>query len=236
MCATHGTIRTAHTSHAASLKTTTHPKTRCRKPYAATQHLCSWWWANIPETCRAKNILISYLVASSWHQVIPWGRCMVKQPSNIIIFMALMHLLNDLKRIPDIVRLTSLLNCLHLQMITYMQSSQKRNILVNITALIQHLSSHIQKVKLIAVVTPCAFVTCWLRSGFNLKDKISHTYQELFMRTLKLIVIWLTLCKKNKTVTTFLITSDKSLKFPFTLNHIRDKVCSSSSITEYYIP
>jgi len=24
---------------AAALKTTTHPKTRCRKPYAATQHL-----------------------------------------------------------------------------------------------------------------------------------------------------------------------------------------------------
>ena len=28
----HGTIRTIHT-------TTTHPKTRCRKPYAATPHL-----------------------------------------------------------------------------------------------------------------------------------------------------------------------------------------------------
>ena len=33
------TIRTAHTTYAASLKTTTHPKTRCRKPYAATQHI-----------------------------------------------------------------------------------------------------------------------------------------------------------------------------------------------------
>jgi len=31
------TIRTAHTTYAAALKTTTHPKTRCRKPYAATQ-------------------------------------------------------------------------------------------------------------------------------------------------------------------------------------------------------
>jgi len=27
------------TTYAAALKTTTHPKTRCRKPYAATQHL-----------------------------------------------------------------------------------------------------------------------------------------------------------------------------------------------------
>jgi len=35
----HGTIRTAHTTYAAALKITTHPKTRCRKPYAATKHL-----------------------------------------------------------------------------------------------------------------------------------------------------------------------------------------------------
>jgi len=37
--AVHGTIRSVHTNYAAALKTTTHPKTRCRKPYAATQHL-----------------------------------------------------------------------------------------------------------------------------------------------------------------------------------------------------
>jgi len=35
----HGTIRTVHTTYTAALKTTTHPKPRCRKPYAATQHL-----------------------------------------------------------------------------------------------------------------------------------------------------------------------------------------------------
>jgi len=35
----HGTIRTVHTIYAAALKTTIHPKMRCRKPYAATQHL-----------------------------------------------------------------------------------------------------------------------------------------------------------------------------------------------------
>jgi len=34
-----GNIRTGHTTYAAALKTTIHPKTRCRKPYAATQHL-----------------------------------------------------------------------------------------------------------------------------------------------------------------------------------------------------
>ena len=37
--ASHGTIRTAHTTSAAALKTTIHPQTRSRKPYAATQHL-----------------------------------------------------------------------------------------------------------------------------------------------------------------------------------------------------
>jgi hypothetical protein len=31
--------RTAHTTYAEALKTITHPKTRCRKPYASTQHL-----------------------------------------------------------------------------------------------------------------------------------------------------------------------------------------------------
>jgi len=30
---------TVHKTHAAPVKTTTHPKTLCRKPYAATQHL-----------------------------------------------------------------------------------------------------------------------------------------------------------------------------------------------------
>jgi len=35
----HGTIRTVHTTRAATLKTATHPKTRCRKPCAATQNL-----------------------------------------------------------------------------------------------------------------------------------------------------------------------------------------------------
>ena len=35
----HGTIRTAQTTYTAALKITTHPKTRCRKPYATTPHL-----------------------------------------------------------------------------------------------------------------------------------------------------------------------------------------------------
>ena len=38
-CYSHGTIRTAHTTYGAALKTITHSKTRRRKPYAATQNL-----------------------------------------------------------------------------------------------------------------------------------------------------------------------------------------------------
>jgi len=41
VCGADGAVRqhrTAHTTYAAAVKTTTHPKTRCRKPYAATQH------------------------------------------------------------------------------------------------------------------------------------------------------------------------------------------------------
>jgi len=39
VCSAYCAIHTAHTTHAAALKTTTHPQTRHRKPYAATQHL-----------------------------------------------------------------------------------------------------------------------------------------------------------------------------------------------------
>jgi len=56
--AVHWTIRTVHTTYPAALKTTTLPKTRCRKPYAATQHLILLMMGYVPETCRAKNTLI----------------------------------------------------------------------------------------------------------------------------------------------------------------------------------
>jgi len=93
-------------------------------------------------------------------------------------------------------RSNDLFKLLHLQMVTYMELSEKWQdefwmflILVNITITMQHLSSDIQKVKIIAVVTPCAFVTCCLSSGFNFQGKITHTYRELFVGNLKLIVI-----------------------------------------------
>jgi len=53
-----GTIRTVYMTYAATLKTTTHSKTRCRKPYAKTQYLMLLMMDYVPETCRAKNILI----------------------------------------------------------------------------------------------------------------------------------------------------------------------------------
>ena len=39
VCGVDCAIHTTHTTHAAALKTTTHPQTRLRKPYAATQYL-----------------------------------------------------------------------------------------------------------------------------------------------------------------------------------------------------
>ena len=36
--AVHGTVHTVHTTHTAALKTTIHPQTRCRKPYAAASN------------------------------------------------------------------------------------------------------------------------------------------------------------------------------------------------------
>jgi len=60
----HGTIRTLHTTHAVTLKTTTLPKTRCRKPCAATQHLMLLMMGYVPEACRAKitSIKLPYCI------------------------------------------------------------------------------------------------------------------------------------------------------------------------------
>ena len=45
---------------------------------------CSWWWAYVPETCRAKNTLIKLpgCIKLAFH-FISRGRCTVKQPSNV---------------------------------------------------------------------------------------------------------------------------------------------------------
>ena len=44
---------------------------------------CSWWWAYIPETCRAKNTLIKLPCCIKLaFQVISRGRCTDKQPPN----------------------------------------------------------------------------------------------------------------------------------------------------------
>jgi len=52
--------RTVHTTNTAALKSTTHPKTRCRKPYVATQHLMLLMMGvYVPETCQAKNTSIT---------------------------------------------------------------------------------------------------------------------------------------------------------------------------------
>ena len=67
--AVHGNIRTLHTTHSAALKTTTHPKTGCRKPYAATQHLMLLIIGYVPETCRTKNtsIKLPFYIKLTFH-------------------------------------------------------------------------------------------------------------------------------------------------------------------------
>ena len=74
------TICTVHTTHAAALKTTTHPKTRCRKPYAATQHLMLLMMGVCIRNMSSKNALIKLPCCIKLaFQVIAWGRCTVKK-------------------------------------------------------------------------------------------------------------------------------------------------------------
>jgi len=48
---------------------------------------CSWWWAYVPETCRATNtpIKLPSCIKLEFH-FISWRRCTVKQTSNYIFF------------------------------------------------------------------------------------------------------------------------------------------------------
>ena len=45
----------------------------------------SWWWAYVPETCRAKNISIKLhsCIKLTFH-IISWGKCTVKQQSSLV--------------------------------------------------------------------------------------------------------------------------------------------------------
>jgi len=83
-CESYGTVRIAHTTHSAALKTTAHPKSRCRKPYAATQHLMLLMMGicYVPETYQSKNtsIKLPCCIKLAFH-FISWGRGTVKQPS-----------------------------------------------------------------------------------------------------------------------------------------------------------
>ena len=51
---------------------------------------CSWWWAYVPETCRAKNTSIKLPCCIQLaFQIISWGRCTVKRPSKCMPFSSL---------------------------------------------------------------------------------------------------------------------------------------------------
>jgi hypothetical protein len=63
----HNTIRTAHTNYAAALKTTTHPKTLCRKPYAITHTSNAHDDGRIyPKYVELRIHLKNNIFASSW--------------------------------------------------------------------------------------------------------------------------------------------------------------------------
>jgi len=75
-----------------------YPKTRCRKPYVQLNIWRSWWWAYVPETCRAKNtsiksIKLPYCVKLAFH-IILWGICTVKRPSRFAVLHWEMSLIN----------------------------------------------------------------------------------------------------------------------------------------------
>ena len=49
---------------------------------------CSWRWAYVPETCRAKNTLIKLPCGIKLaFQIISWGRCTIRQPSSFVHIM-----------------------------------------------------------------------------------------------------------------------------------------------------
>jgi len=86
-CDSHGTIRTVHTTYAEAVKTTTHPKTRCRKPYGATQHVMLLMMGLMyPKHVELKNTVIKLpsCIKLAFH-FISWGSCTVKQPSTLQI-------------------------------------------------------------------------------------------------------------------------------------------------------
>ena len=79
-----GWCRAPSAPYTVVVKTTTHPQTRCRKPYAATQHPMLLMMGVCTRNTLAKNTLIKLPCCIKLaFQAISWGRCTVKQPSNI---------------------------------------------------------------------------------------------------------------------------------------------------------
>jgi len=143
-----------------ALKTTTLPKTRCRKPYAATQHLCSWWWAYVPETCRAKNtsIKLPSRIKLAFH-FISWGRCMVKQPSTLYCNHCALH------KNKNICCLHIYINKTH-KNITNIQNPCSIFLLHKLTAV--HLAKN---------TTPSTEPKWWLQC---MEEKSTHSYNQTY--------------------------------------------------------
>ena len=89
----HRTIGTVYTSRTAPSSPYSRPTQRLSRPppiqkLGAENHMlqlnieCPWWWAYVPETCRAKNTStkLPRFIKLAFH-FISWGRCTVKQSS-----------------------------------------------------------------------------------------------------------------------------------------------------------
>jgi len=76
--AVHGTIRTVHSDLLSGFQDR-HPS---KNHMLQLNIYCSWWWAYVPETCRAKNTSIELPSCIKLaFQFISWGRRTVKKPS-----------------------------------------------------------------------------------------------------------------------------------------------------------
>ena len=85
-CLRCGWCRAPSAPYTVALNTTTHPKTRCTKPYAATHHLMLMM-VYVPETYRAKNtsIKLPSCIKLAFH-IISWGRCRSINPQHALLF------------------------------------------------------------------------------------------------------------------------------------------------------
>jgi len=76
----HGTIRTVHTTYAGLSRPPPIQKLGAENHKLQLNIQCSWWWAYVPETCRAKNtsIKLPSCIKLAFHFISFGGICCVR--------------------------------------------------------------------------------------------------------------------------------------------------------------